>query len=736
VADRSILYRIRAALQGGKVAVAREIELLSTFTGLFTGATDAEAALQRTDATGIGADIQAFTGSFTAGAGNINTWFGGRQQTRLRCTDNSGLSPVRFTLPGTTDLNTAFDQLVTAGVPEVIRFVIEYTGDTTFLRVEAASGGPVITGTSAIIIRPGVSATVEISRSGSTISDYVFQSIGVIADTTGGTLDSIKLINPATDRWDASVSGPLPSASVIKGNAYRVVNAPTDGSGRFGEVMQDDDWVVWEGETFTAWSTTPHAWFVLPAHEVRRISALEENFLSTVRQSPESSRNTVLRGADYAATAGEIRLKIYTNRSDYSAADLNTTGDIDVYTDASNQQGYLGVRLTGTQASLASVLPTLYAYNESAGTFTLLANLTSGFTHEGNFGAESDYLSVDPISYTAGDSIRIYIGSVLPRYNTPDLDIFATNLVDNLLARIDRDESWFSVARALLSGATVRDDQLAERVVYAEGYSRGVDWRDMSDGVTINANRYIDSDLTITQNGAASFELTDFGAGLQKLISIGLQRNDGNSAEGAMIEIAPSVALVRINTSNNIQFNTTPGSGSETWESLGGGAGSYTLGSGSNNFLVFEIVPILDFDSGNPIPGRWEVVAAFFDGTNWHQANNINLTVSGQNVTGDTLGFSRSANQRGQVTRFSAIKNPGYLTHSELEDIGRHHQSDRWNFGCARQIVAASNREVELATVLEVGATIVLTATPNNTRVALTVDDTDTGNIKLGVVEV
>lgn len=705
MADRSILYRLRAALQGGFVAVAREVQLLASYPGVVTGAANAETALQRLDGTGVGAAIFTFSGPFSAQNSNIDDWFGGRQQVRLRCTSNGGVSPVNFDLPGTTALNTAFDQLVAAGLPEVLRFIIEYTGsNTTFVQIRPRiAPSPQIQDASSVIVRTGTFATLEVTRSGGTISNYIFQAQGALSGGGGGTAGAIRTVPASEAVWDASATGTLPTTSVVKGNGYRVVNAPSDGSGRFGEVMQNGDYVVWDTDTFTSWSAEPHQWFVLPAHDVRRISALEEEFLTDVAiTSPVSDRNAVIRGANYADTAGEIRLKLYATRAAYTAADLNTTGAVDRYPDGTNivnpptQTGFLAIRLTGNLAALQSVLPTLFVYaDDGSGGFTRLGNLDRDFTFEGDFGAESDYLSVEPIDYTIGDTLRIYVGQTLDRYNNPSLDIFEANLSDRIQAELNRREAWMSIAEVLFSGATVRDIHVADRVEYAEGYSRGVDWRDMSDGVVINDDRYIDGDLTIVQNGQASFEVSGFGVGIQKLIGIRLQRNDGNTGEGAMVEIAPGQALIRVNTSNQIQVNTTPGA-SASWSTLTNEAGAVLLASGADNFLIFEIVPIVN---GNA--NTYEVVGAFFDGTNFAQLNNIDTVIATPNtITGDHLGFSRSVNQRGQVTEFRAIKNPGYLFHSRLESLLRQHRQDKWVFGFARLIEGSDTKEVVLQSLL------------------------------------
>lgn len=717
MADRSILYRIRAALQGNFVAVADEVELTAAHVGVISGATDVATAVARFDGTGIGSSIFQFSGSYSAQASNISEWFGDRQQTRLRCIDNSGISPVTFSLPGSTALGTAFDTLVANGLPEVIRFVIEYTGPTTtFLRViPRAAPSPQIVGTTAIIVRSSIGATVEVTRTSGTISDYVFQAIGQIGDVGGGTVDALKLINPATEFWDATDGATLPSSSVVKGNAYRVANAPSDGSGRFGEVMENGDWVVWEGASFTSWAAEPHLWFVLPAHDVRRVSALGTEFLNDVALSTVSDRNAVIRGANYADSAGEIRLKIYPTRADYTAADLNTTGDIDEFTDLTSTTGYLAIRLTGTLATVQSVLPTLYVYEDNAGTFTKLINLNRDFTYEGDFGAESDYLSNASIDYVGGTTLKIYIGEDVDRFNAPNLDVRLENLSDELQQQLESREPWASTAGVFFSGSSVRDILVADRIDYSPGYSKGVDWRDMANSTTINENRYLDGALSISVNLAA-FTLDGFGNSLQKIVGITFQRNDGQTGEGAMMEIGLSSAFLRVNTSNQLQVNTAVG-GTPNWVTFSDGGSDAILSSG-DNYLLFEMVPTIPGDFT-----RWDVVADFYDGTNRQELNNVIVTPEG-NATGDNLGFSRSSNQRGQVLNFSAINSPGYLTHSQLDTVSRQHRSDKWNLGFARLIEGSTTKEVDIATRIRMPDFVL--ASPGGTEYTLTVADDGT----------
>jgi hypothetical protein len=441
--DRSILYRIRAALQGSFVAVAEEIQLLASYVGLFSGANNTEAALRLVDGTGLGARVRPFVGSYAAQSTNIDDWFGGRQRNRLRCTSNGGISPVIFTLPGTTALNTAFDTLAANNLEEILVFIIEYTGPSSaFLRIiPRPAPSPQIQATSSIIVRSGVAATVEISRTQGVISSYIFSAIAPIGEISGSDLDAIKLVRPADAVWDASTNGLLPSVGVVKGNAYLIVNAPSDGSGRFNEVMLSGDRAVWQGETFTSWSAEPHQWFVLSAHEVRRISALEQDFLNNVVESPVSDRNTVIRGAIYADEANEIRLKIYPTAEDYTPADLNTTGDIDAYTDPTTQTGRLAIRLPGLLSANVDILPRLYVYVEHNSTFTRVFNMADDFTHQGDFTTESDYLSNENINYVANDILRVYVGTIVERFRVNNFDVTEEDLVDEVQRKLNRTDS-------------------------------------------------------------------------------------------------------------------------------------------------------------------------------------------------------------------------------------------------------------------------------------------------------
>ena len=582
MADRSITYRIRAFLQGGFTVVAGEVELLgATFNGLLNGVNNALTALLRLDGTGIGARIFRFTGAYSAQNSNISEWFGGRQLNRLRCID-SGTGPsvsgaVTFDLPGTLALTTAFDQLATAGLEEALDFVIEYTGPSDdFLQIRPRAGGPVITGTSSIRVNTGVAATLQITRTSGAISDYVFVSIGGVGNGGNLSIDAIKLINPTTAIWDASSSGTLPTTGVAKGNAYLISNAPADGSGRFGEIMQDGDWAVWFGESFTSWSATPHQWFVLPAHEVRRISALESQFLGFVQTTPESDRNTVIRGADYSAETGTspttgIRIKIYVPPETYSAADLNTNGDISVYENPTDQSGRLGVRLPFNLSGNESLLSTLYVYSDSSGQLTNLLNMTNDFTHQGDFSGESDYLSNDTVHYNANDTWRIYRGTVQPRYTHTELDIFRDNLSDDLQRAIagtdpsgnvdeQRLASLESQMRGLISLTTnveilnawadaIGLPRTVQTVTISPGYSLIADYRGSS-------TRYESPGVTYDDSGSNVIRYTGLGTNLYRTFGFKITAPPAQVAEITLTGAAGTANINVEGTDYLATFNT------------------------------------------------------------------------------------------------------------------------------------------------------------------------------------
>ena len=610
----NLLGKLRKAFVGSEGLVdAADVEVNSTdLVGALNGSANAQIAINRIDGTGIGADLFQFTGTYSAQSSNISEWFGNKQLVRMRCTGRGG-SPsgsLSFDLPGTTALETAFDALSALGIAEVIRFRIEYTGDSSsFLNIRPrVSPSPQITGTTNIIVRSNVVASLEITRTSGTISDYIFTAITQIAAPGSSTFDSLKLINPATTTWDASENGSLPSSGVVKGNAYRVINAPSDGSGRFDEVMYTDDWVVWNGETFTAWATEPHQWFVISAHDVRRITALENEFLTDVAISDVSSRNAVNRGADYADSAAEIRIKIYDTVDDYDAADLNTTGQIDEFTQASDTTGVVAVRLAGTQSSLSSTLPNLYLYLDD----TLLGNFDRDLSYLGDFGAESDYILTTPINYVANEVIRVYEGTTVDRYNAPNLDISESNLTDEVQAKLNSTDhgggdnnnrlTTLESKMAALFPLTPDVDKLTdfadiyndtnttETVTITDGYSLIADYRSDSD-------RYESTGVTYDNTGTNVVTYTGLGTSYNKGFGFTIAAPSDKTLLW-VIDDTTRIPYVDITSSGNIRVNnyttaTAPGqhieNESHTLTKSGGSA--TTLSTASDSVQTFTITP-------------------------------------------------------------------------------------------------------------------------------------------------
>ena len=408
----------------GELADANQVlNNSSNQTGLINGSRDVQIALDRVDATGIGAPIFAFTGDYSAQNSNISEWFNGQANRHLQGASGQADGLRTFTLPGSTVLGTIFDQLSTAGLPELYRITISYLGGAAGSLVTAnrllvsprVSPAPQIDGRTSVTLAHGDQVTLEISRTSGTISSYNVIAEGRLAGSPAGdTLDDIQL---QSQTWDASASGALPTG-VLQGYAYKVVNAPTDGSGRFGEVLYTDDWVVWSAETFDAWTSTNN-WFVIAAGDVRRLTLQGQVFLEDV-----GTRTRIVRGVDYADSAGEIRLQIYDTAGDYTPADLNTNGAIDALSVPGNRDGArIAIRLSGTTADNAAVLPTLDVYEEDVfGNFNLVGNMSTGFTAEGNFGNESDYVASADYDFSAGSTVRIYVQTTQTLNTISDYD--------------------------------------------------------------------------------------------------------------------------------------------------------------------------------------------------------------------------------------------------------------------------------------------------------------------------
>ena len=293
MADLPIVYKIRSAIQNGTVADAVEVEFdNSNATGILNTATNLQTTLQRLDATGVGTPLVDFTGNFAAGATNIPTWFNDLARNHLRSVDATNGNRT-FDLPGTNALNTVFDTLSSQGLPETFTLQItveagsagsSLTANSLTVRARVAPS-PQLADRTSVVLGYGQTVVVQITRTGGVLGSYDVIEEGVRGSSGPPGSSSMGDVVLRSQMWDASENGLLPTSSQVEtGYAFRVVNAPTDGTGRFNEPMLTDDWVVWTGTTFTSWDAEPHQWFVIAAHDVRRITQNESNFLGEISE--------------------------------------------------------------------------------------------------------------------------------------------------------------------------------------------------------------------------------------------------------------------------------------------------------------------------------------------------------------------------------------------------------------------------------------------------------------------
>lgn len=410
----------------GELADADQILVDQTgLTGLVLNSANVQVALSRLDATGLGTPIFTFTGNYAAAAANISEWFNGQASRHLQGAAGQANALRTFDLPGTSALNTVFDGLVASGLPELYRLTISYLGGVAGTSVTTnrllirprSSPSPQIDGRASVTLAHGDTVTFEISRTSGTISAYNVVSEGRLQGSPAGdTLDDIQL---QSITWDASASGPLPT-TVLQGYAFKVVNAPTDGSGRFGEVLYTDDWVVWSAATFTQWSDTDN-WFVIAAGDVRRLTLQGQQFLEDVGTRTRTVRGVALEGS---AQDRNHWFRIYNTFADYTPADLNASTDEGSITTPINRDGArLAIRFAGNNAAIATLLTTLDAYEEDAfGNFNFIGNLATDFSFEGDFSGESDYVASRDFDYSAGSTVRLYIRTTQTLNTIADYD--------------------------------------------------------------------------------------------------------------------------------------------------------------------------------------------------------------------------------------------------------------------------------------------------------------------------
>ena len=125
--------KLKPAQSGRRIADSVDVEVDSTnLINAFANSGDVQAAIARLDATGLGADINTFTGSFFAnyieGTGNQGIWYGFRQSNMVVGARGQANGNYTFQLPDPTELNAMFDDLASRGVAEVFTITIGYLG--------------------------------------------------------------------------------------------------------------------------------------------------------------------------------------------------------------------------------------------------------------------------------------------------------------------------------------------------------------------------------------------------------------------------------------------------------------------------------------------------------------------------------------------------------------------------------------------------------------------------------
>lgn len=303
--DRHILYKLQPAIAGQKIADSADVEVSNNdLTGIIDQSGDVQAALQRIDNTGLGAQIREITGNFVAtyfeGSENTNTWYGGRQTVSIRVRPTAN-GQYTFTMPDSGDMTSVFDDLVARGLGEIYTLTIEYAGGTTgsvnrnrltIANASVSNGFP--QGTFPTVLAQGQSATFRLSRVGGTTRSW--ERLGIEqAVNPAPTFGEFVFQNTA---WNNADSAFLPSGTnVLKGYAFPVIGSnPNDGTLRQGlldagvsdRVIYDGDYVVWTADSFTSW-TDGDDWFVLPRNQLEQLSREQGNFLAQVTETDTRS---------------------------------------------------------------------------------------------------------------------------------------------------------------------------------------------------------------------------------------------------------------------------------------------------------------------------------------------------------------------------------------------------------------------------------------------------------------
>lgn len=283
----------------GTVAAAMVTFSDDDATGVLSGVSDVQTALERLDNTGIGADVRTFSGSFFANyvepGGNQAIWYGGRQAVSLEGTAASN-GNYTFELPDISELTSMFDDLQARGLAQEFTITIGYRGGNTqsvvrnSLTIRAPSVSALFNRNEIpVTLAQGTSATFRITRTGGNIG--IWERLGV--QQSGDPIPTFGEVVLQSVSWNNSDLSFLPSgAQVQKGYAFPVIgSSPNDGTLRQGlldsgvsdRVIYDGDYVVWTADAFTSW-TDGNNWFVLNRNDIQRFSREESNFLAQVTE--------------------------------------------------------------------------------------------------------------------------------------------------------------------------------------------------------------------------------------------------------------------------------------------------------------------------------------------------------------------------------------------------------------------------------------------------------------------
>ncbi len=295
---RHFPFKIKPILAGEQVADAIDIELNSAeHTGAFANSGHVQEAIDRLDATGLGANPTVITGSFFSNSGNISTWYGGRQSDIIETQRGLANGNYNFELPEPDELTTMFDDLASRGLGEVYtRTFIHRGGNTTFVGRNSLTIRP--PNVSALFDRnelpttlaQGASATFRITRQAGSIGSWERVSVEGATDAVAafGTFQFQSL------NWNNRDNSFLPqSDQVQKGYAFQVINSdPNDGTLRQGlldsgvsdRFIYDGDWVVWVADAFTNW-TDGDNWVVYSNGEVNRFTREAQRFLTQISET-------------------------------------------------------------------------------------------------------------------------------------------------------------------------------------------------------------------------------------------------------------------------------------------------------------------------------------------------------------------------------------------------------------------------------------------------------------------